>query len=71
MFFKYASTIAIFLLGSVWAWRNFRWINDWMATKTGIGKTSEQRTVTTSNNGVTYVIASTSSESNVSVSNTN
>lgn len=43
MVFKILSTAAVFLFGTVWAFRNLRFIFDKIAVITGIGMTSEER----------------------------
>jgi len=62
MVFKILSTMAVFLLITAWAWRNFRFLNDWMVDKTGIGVKAADRvkTVTTTTDTgttVTYKIS--------------
>lgn len=41
--FKVLSTLAVFLFGTTWAYRNIRDINNWIAEKTGIGTVREGR----------------------------
>jgi len=41
--FKILSTLAVFLMVTVWAFRNLKYINDWLVEKTGIGITSTER----------------------------
>ncbi|MGI9568627.1 MAG: hypothetical protein ACR2PH_02565 [Desulfobulbia bacterium] len=63
--FKLLSTIAVFLVVGMWAFKNMRSINDWFATKTGVGKTSdERRQERTTEDGTKIVIttANTSGE---------
>ena len=63
--FKVLSTIAVFLVVGMWAFRNMRSINDWFTTKTGVGKTSdERRQERTTEDGTKIVIttANTSGE---------
>lgn len=41
--FKILTTLGVFIVVSVWAFRNLRYINDWLVEKTGIGMTSAER----------------------------
>lgn len=43
MIFKILSTIAVGLFTFVWSFRNLRWINDFLVSKTGIGETTADR----------------------------
>jgi len=65
-FFKIVSTLAVFFFGSVWAFKNLRWINDWLAEKTGIGMTTDERRELrrTTDDGTTIVIKSNTESSN-------
>jgi len=49
MVFKILSTAAVFLFGTVWAYRNIRAINDWIASKTGITRERRKRVDDTAN----------------------
>ena len=44
--FKILSTTGVFLFGTVWAFQNIRAINEWIALKTGIGKSADTVTET-------------------------
>lgn len=41
--FKILTTLGVFIVVSVWAFRNLKYLNDWLVEKTGIGMTSEER----------------------------
>jgi len=61
--FKLLSTIAVFLVVTMWAFKNMRAINDWIVGKTGVGKTSEERKIrrTTSDGTELNITVNTSS----------
>jgi len=65
--FKTISTIAVFLVGTVWAFKNMKYINDWLVGKTGIGKTSDERRIertTEDGTKITITTANTSGANN-------
>ena len=41
--FKLLTTLGVFIIVTVWSFRNLRYINDWLVEKTGIGITSTER----------------------------
>jgi len=43
--FKLLSTVAVFIVVTMWAFKNMRAINDWIVGKTGIGKTREEKII--------------------------
>lgn len=47
--FKILSTIAVGLFVTAWAFKNLRYINDFLVEKTGIGKSSEERVESNAN----------------------
>jgi len=62
-FFKVLTTLAVFLFGTVWAYRNIRAINDWFVDKIGIGITSEERKLRrTMDDGTNLVINTSNTE---------
>ena len=60
--FKLLSTIAVFLVATMWAFKNMKGINEWIANTTGIETNKKRTTTTESGTKVTITTSNTSGE---------